>query len=153
MSTLIEEIAAEHLRDNIPEFSVGDTVKVSVKVREGDRERIQVFEGIVIKRRGGYLMLNYFVFPGVSDTPAELDALSAWIAEDDVDMLQLRNLNIDPEVYLSAVEAAGGAGEPMGIVPWLTELRRRHPDLRFGYFNPPARLFTAPVDPIVAVAP
>ncbi len=61
MSTLIEEIAAEHLRDNIPEFSVGDTVKVSVKVREGDRERIQVFEGIVIKRRGGGIQESYTV--------------------------------------------------------------------------------------------
>ncbi len=61
MSTLIEEIAAEHLRDNIPEFSVGDTVKVSVKVREGDRARIQVFEGIVIKRRGGGIQESYTV--------------------------------------------------------------------------------------------
>ncbi len=61
MSTLIEEIAAEHLRDNIPDFSVGDTVKVSVKVREGDRERIQVFEGIVIKRRGGGIQESYTV--------------------------------------------------------------------------------------------
>ena len=61
MSTLIEEIAAEHLRVNIPEFSVGDTVKVSVKVREGDRERIQVFEGIVIKRRGGGIQESYTV--------------------------------------------------------------------------------------------
>ncbi len=61
MSTLIEEIAAEHFRDNIPDFSVGDTVKVSVKVREGDRERIQVFEGIVIKRRGGGIQESYTV--------------------------------------------------------------------------------------------
>jgi large subunit ribosomal protein L19 len=61
MSTIIEEIAAEHLRDNIPEFAVGDTVKVSVKVREGERERIQVFEGIVIKRRGGGIQESYTV--------------------------------------------------------------------------------------------
>ena len=61
MSTIIEEIAAEHLRDNIPEFSVGDTVKVSVKVREGERERIQLFEGIVIKRRGAGIQESYTV--------------------------------------------------------------------------------------------
>ena len=107
----------------------------------------------VMKRHGGYLMLNYFVFPGVTDTPAELEALSAWIAEDDVDMLQLRNLNIDPEVYLLAVERVAGSGEPMGILPWLRELRARHPALRFGYFNPAGRLFDAPVDPVVAPAP
>jgi large subunit ribosomal protein L19 len=61
MPTIIEEIAAEHLKDDIPEFAVGDTVKVSVKVREGDRERIQVFEGIVIKRRGSKIQETYTV--------------------------------------------------------------------------------------------
>jgi large subunit ribosomal protein L19 len=61
MPTIIEEIAAEHIKDDIPEFAVGDTVKVSVKVREGDRERIQVFEGIVIKRRGSKIQETYTV--------------------------------------------------------------------------------------------
>ncbi len=61
MPTIIEEIAAEHIKDDIPEFAVGDTVKVSVKVREGDRERIQVFEGIVIKRRGSRIQETYTV--------------------------------------------------------------------------------------------
>ena len=61
MPTIIEEIAAEHLKDDIPEFAVGDTVKGSVKVREGDRERIQVFEGIVIKRRGSKIQETYTV--------------------------------------------------------------------------------------------
>ena len=97
----------------------------------------------VVKRHGGYVMLNYFVFPGVSDTEPELEALSAWIADDGVDMLQLRNLNLDPEVYLATVEPAGGMGEPMGIVRWLEELRLRHSQLRFGYFNPARALFEA----------
>jgi large subunit ribosomal protein L19 len=61
MPTIIEEIAAEHIKDDIPEFAVGDTVKVSVKVREGDRERIQVFEGVVIKRRGSKIQETYTV--------------------------------------------------------------------------------------------
>ena len=59
MPTIIEEIAAGHIKDDIPEFAVGDTVKVSVKVREGDRERTQVFEGIVIKRRGSGIQETY----------------------------------------------------------------------------------------------
>lgn len=45
-------IAADSIREDKPEFSIGDTVKVSVKIREGERERIQMFEGTVIARRG-----------------------------------------------------------------------------------------------------
>lgn len=49
----IEEIEAAQLRDDIPEFSPGDTVRVHVRVIEGGRERVQVFEGVVIARNGG----------------------------------------------------------------------------------------------------
>lgn len=51
--TIIQAIEAEQLRDNIPDFKVGDTVKVFVKVVEGTRERLQAFEGAVIARRNG----------------------------------------------------------------------------------------------------
>lgn len=46
-------IESEYLRDNIPDFRPGDTVKVHVRVVEGSRERIQVFQGVVISRKGG----------------------------------------------------------------------------------------------------
>lgn len=49
----IEEIEAAQLRDDIPNFSPGDTVRVHVRVIEGNRERVQVFEGVVIARNGG----------------------------------------------------------------------------------------------------
>ncbi|MGB4338518.1 MAG: 50S ribosomal protein L19 [Bacillota bacterium] len=49
---IIDRIEAEQLRQDIPEFGPGDTVRVHVKVVEGNRERIQVFEGTVISRRG-----------------------------------------------------------------------------------------------------
>ena len=52
-SEIIKNIEAEQLKADAPEFRVGDTVKVSAKVKEGNRERIQVFEGTVIKRQGG----------------------------------------------------------------------------------------------------
>lgn len=93
----------------------------------------------LMRDAGRYLMLNYFVFPGVTDTAEELDALSAWIDEARIDMVQLRNLNIDPEQYLREVTAAGHEPSPMGIGPWLSELGRRFPHLGFGYFNPPRR--------------
>ncbi|HEY8347907.1 MAG TPA: 50S ribosomal protein L19 [Symbiobacteriaceae bacterium] len=52
MSNIIQEIEREYLRTDIPPFRPGDTVRVHVKVVEGSRERIQVFEGVVIKRQG-----------------------------------------------------------------------------------------------------
>ncbi|MCM1063418.1 MAG: 50S ribosomal protein L19 [Eubacterium sp.] len=53
MSDIIREIESEQLKQNVDEFHVGDTVKVYGKIKEGNRERIQVFEGIVLKRQGG----------------------------------------------------------------------------------------------------
>ncbi len=52
---LIKAIEQDQFKEDIPDFSPGDTVKVHVKVVEGSRERIQVFEGVVIRRRGGGL--------------------------------------------------------------------------------------------------
>ncbi|HVS64356.1 MAG TPA: 50S ribosomal protein L19 [Thermoanaerobaculia bacterium] len=52
-SEIVRSLEADYLKDDIPEFRAGDTVKVHVKVREGDKERIQVFQGVVIGRRGG----------------------------------------------------------------------------------------------------
>ena len=52
MSDIIRELEKEHLRTDIPAFNPGDTVKAHVRVVEGARERIQVFEGVVIGRRG-----------------------------------------------------------------------------------------------------
>lgn len=50
---LLNEITSEYQKTVVPDFMSGDTVKVSVKIREGNRERIQIFEGLVIKRQGG----------------------------------------------------------------------------------------------------
>ena len=53
MSDIIKEIEAEQLKATVDEFEVGDTVKVYGKIKEGNRERIQIFEGTVIKKQGG----------------------------------------------------------------------------------------------------
>ncbi|KXS45483.1 MULTISPECIES: 50S ribosomal protein L19 [unclassified Candidatus Frackibacter] len=53
MQDLIKAVEEENMKDDIPEFKAGDTVKVDVKVVEGGKERIQVFEGIVLQRKGG----------------------------------------------------------------------------------------------------
>jgi large subunit ribosomal protein L19 len=57
----LREIEKEQLREGLPAFGPGDTVKVHVKVREGEKERIQVFEGVVIGRRGGGIRESFTV--------------------------------------------------------------------------------------------
>ena len=61
MQKLIEDITKEQLRSDLPAFRPGDTVRVHVKVVEGTRERIQLFEGVVIKRRGGGISETFTV--------------------------------------------------------------------------------------------
>ena len=61
MSNIITEITQGQLRSDLPSFRPGDTVKVHVKVVEGTRERIQLFEGVVIKRRGGGISETFTV--------------------------------------------------------------------------------------------
>ena len=58
---LIEKITASQLRDDIPEFRAGDTVRVHAKIVEGTRERIQIFQGVVIKRHGAGISATYTV--------------------------------------------------------------------------------------------
>lgn len=61
MSNVIEKIEKEQLRLDIPEFDSGDTVKVHVKIREGEKERIQIFQGMVIKKTKGYVSARFTV--------------------------------------------------------------------------------------------
>jgi large subunit ribosomal protein L19 len=58
---VIREIEAEQIRSDIPQFGPGDTIRVHAKVVEGNRERIQVFEGVVIRRRAGGINENFTV--------------------------------------------------------------------------------------------
>ena len=58
---IIDKIEAEQLRDDVPEFKAGDKVKVYAKIKEGSKERIQVFEGTVIRKKGGGARANFTV--------------------------------------------------------------------------------------------
>ena len=53
MNEIIKNIEAAHLKAEVPQFTVGDTVRVHGKIKEGNRERIQIFEGVVLKKQGG----------------------------------------------------------------------------------------------------
>ena len=61
MNDIIKSIEAEQLKAEVPQFSVGDTVKVYGKIKEGNRERIQVFEGVVVKKQGGSVRATFTV--------------------------------------------------------------------------------------------
>lgn len=61
MNDIIRSIEAEQLKENVPVFHVGDTVKVYAKIKEGTRERIQVFEGTVLKKQGGSTRATFTV--------------------------------------------------------------------------------------------
>ena len=59
--TKLEAFASEQLKSELPEFSIGDTVRVANRIKEGSKERIQMFEGVVIARRGGGISETFTV--------------------------------------------------------------------------------------------
>ena len=61
MNEILRAIEAEQMRNDLPNFRIGDTVKLHVKIKEGNRERIQVFEGIIIKKQNGGVNASFTV--------------------------------------------------------------------------------------------
>ncbi len=61
MSTIIERINKEQMRDDLPDFRRGDNVKVHIRIFEGNKERVQIFQGVVIKRKRGTMDASYTV--------------------------------------------------------------------------------------------
>jgi pyruvate-formate lyase-activating enzyme len=90
----------------------------------------------VMRRHGGWSSINYFVFPGVTDSEAEYEALRKLIRETGLSMIQWRNFNIDPDWYLGKINLYE-AGDVLGVKQVQELIREEFPDLKFGYFNPP----------------
>lgn len=88
-----------------------------------------------VKAHGGFASINYFVLPGFTDREEEWSALRALVEETGLDLIQMRNLNIDPEWYLKTL-GVREEGKTMGIRRLMERLRDSFPDLRLGYFNP-----------------
>jgi hypothetical protein len=84
---------------------------------------------------GGWTSLNYFVFPGMTDAPEELDALVSLIQKTGLKMIQWRNFNIDPDWYLGRINVAD-TPEYIGIKNMMAHLSELFPHLKFGYYNP-----------------
>jgi len=90
----------------------------------------------VVHRFGGWSSINYFVFPGMTDTEAEYEALRTLIRETGLRMIQWRNFNIDPDWYLGQIGVTE-TGDMLGIKQMMSLIREEFPQLKFGYFNPP----------------
>ena len=83
------------------------------------------------KGKGVYTSINLLVFPGFTDREEEVEGLIELIRETNLDLIQMRNLNIDPDLYLKTM----GRGEGMGISKMIDILKSEFPSLQFGYFN------------------
>ena len=90
----------------------------------------------VVTEFGGWTSINYFVFPGVTDTTEEYEALRKLIKDTRLKMIQWRNFNIDPDWYLGKMGIAE-TGDLLGIKQLMELIRDEFPDLKYGYYNPP----------------
>ena len=88
-----------------------------------------------VKAHGGFASINYFVLPGFTDEEDEWNALRRFIRDTRVDLIQMRNLNIDPEWVLRELGVRPGR-RVMGIRRLMERMKNQFPDLRLGYYNP-----------------
>lgn len=89
----------------------------------------------VVNSYGGWTSINYFVFPGMTDSIEEYEALRKLVKTTGLKMIQWRNFNIDPDWYLTKIGVTD-TGECLGIKQLMELIKEEFPDLKFGYFNP-----------------
>ena len=89
----------------------------------------------VVNDFGGWTSINYFVFPGMTDSIEEYEALRKLITITGLKMIQWRNFNIDPDWYLTKIGVTD-TGECIGINQMMDLIKEEFPNLKFGYFNP-----------------
>lgn len=122
-----------------------DAIRVSMNSARADyytryyRPRGYAFRDVlrsirVMKKAGRFVSLNYLTMPGFTDTMDEYTALRDLIRSHDVDMIQWRNLNYDPLLYVKELRVKGNAF--IGVRHEMDLLRKEFPALMFGYFNP-----------------
>lgn len=90
----------------------------------------------VVRSYSGWASINYFVFPGMTDSIEEYEALRKLIRDTDLTMIQWRNFNIDPDWYLGKIGVTE-TGECMGVKQLQELIHEEFPNVKFGYFNPP----------------
>ena len=90
----------------------------------------------VMRSYGGWASINYFVFPGMTDSVEEYEALRKLIIDTDLSMIQWRNFNIDPDWYMGKI-GVNETGEMLGVKQLMSLIAEEFPKVKFGYFNPP----------------
>ena len=124
-----------------------NSIRVSLNSARADiytkyyRPNNYVFEDIVeslrvVRKYDGWASINYFVFPGMTDSIEEFDALCNLIRTTGLNMIQWRSFNIDPDWYLGKMGVAD-TGECLGMRQMMDLIHEEFPDVKFGYFNPP----------------
>jgi hypothetical protein len=101
--------------------------------------------GRAVSSAGGLVSLNYFIFPGITDDEAEFAALQEVVAATGARVIQARNLNLDPDLYLGALALPPDLAPGFGVDAWMARVRATWPALRFAYFNPPKEDWAVPV--------
>lgn len=89
----------------------------------------------IVRQHGGWASMNYFCFPGMTDSVAEYEALRAVIKYTDLSMIQWRNFNIDPDWYLGKINVTD-TGEALGMKQMMDLIHEEFPKVKFGYYNP-----------------
>jgi wyosine [tRNA(Phe)-imidazoG37] synthetase (radical SAM superfamily) len=90
----------------------------------------------IMNDAGGWTSLNYFVFPGLTDSVEEYEALRKVIKETGLKMIQWRNFNIDPDWYMGKVNAME-TGDILGVKQLMHLIKEEFPHIKYGYYNPP----------------
>ena len=129
-------------------FDIGlDSIRVSMNsVRKEYYERYynpvvynfqDVLESIKIaKRKKGFVSINYLTMPGLTDSEGEYIALKKFIEDYKIDMIQWRNLNFDPLMYFKIIKYHVQPSNMIGVRQLINSLKKSHPSLRMGYYNP-----------------
>lgn len=137
-----------------PLFAAGlDSIRVSMNSLQKPcynayfRPRGYTFEDVVESidlalSMGKHVAINYLNCPGFTDTKEESRALTAFLEDHPIHMIQWRNLNFDPLNYLSAMKRAAPQSAPIGMRVLLNKIRNKFPGLTHGYFNPPKERFS-----------
>lgn len=102
----------------------------------------EVLESIKLARDMGlYTMVNYLVFPGISDQEEEIEALGELIQKTGVNFIHMKNLNIDPQLYMEKMPTTNSPA--IGMKNMTEIIRKGYPEVELGYFNQPSSRATA----------
>ena len=131
----IEPLARAGLTSIRVSLNSADKVRYASYYRPQNYSFEQVVSSILeAKKNNIFVSLNYLFFPGINDTEEEVESLIGLIEQTKLDFIQMRNLNIDPDLYLTLFDT--DLGPRLGLKNFLKRIKKSCPWINFGYFNP-----------------